>query len=202
MSIYVDPVLVGAQPAPWGYLAMCTGPTGPPGSAANFGATGPTGAPSAIPGPVGATGPTGAPSAVAGPTGSTGPTGPAGSSGLSIVGPPGSTGATGATGACPEGWILKKIDSQRQNQYFDDDRKKSIASLLKSISRFILKIDILRLDIDFFFQKSISNKNIDFNIIIQNHLNIHVYVYAFLYIQIHLYIYIRVYNIVHIYETV
>jgi hypothetical protein len=28
----------------------------------------------------------------------------------------------------PEGWILKKINIQRQNQYFDDDRKKSISS--------------------------------------------------------------------------
>jgi hypothetical protein len=31
MSVYVDPVLVGAQPAPWGYLATLTGPTRPVG---------------------------------------------------------------------------------------------------------------------------------------------------------------------------
>ena len=103
MSVYVDPVLVGAQPAPWGYLAMMTGPTGPHGSAANFGATGPTGKDSTIPGPTGTQGPTGSPSNIAGPTGATGPgatgpTGARGNDGLSVVGGQGPTGFTGATG--------------------------------------------------------------------------------------------------------
>ena len=68
MSLYVDPVLVGAQPAPWGFVGMLTGPTGPPGSAANFGATGLMG-PSGNTGPTGHTGPKGLDSTVTGPTG-------------------------------------------------------------------------------------------------------------------------------------
>ena len=67
MSVYVDPVLVGLQPGPLGFYAALTGPTGPPGSAANYGATGPTGAASTERGPTGHTGPPGLDSVVTGP---------------------------------------------------------------------------------------------------------------------------------------
>ena len=101
MGTFVDPSLIGVQPAPWGFVGYLTGPTGPAGSAANFGATrpqGPTGPVSTAPGPTGATGPL---STAPGPTGPRGEsvTGPCGEQGLSIVGPQGPTGWTGPVGA-------------------------------------------------------------------------------------------------------
>ena len=119
--MFVDPVRVGAQPAPWGYLAALTGPTGPPGSAANFDATGPTGL-TGPPGATGYTGPTGAPSLVPGLTGAsqTGPsglTGPRGHSGLSIVCPARPTGAAQTGPLEPQGQLQQWQDRKTQHEF-------------------------------------------------------------------------------------